>query len=87
MWVDTRAGKNDHTARSAVYAGISVHNSVNEELAKMGWHEVNDNHDALISFDILVERSTELMDYARLTEEEISRSVRNIFNKFDMVSR
>lgn len=154
MWVDTRGGENDNTERSAAYADISVHNSVNEELSKMGWQEVSDNPDALISYDILVERSTEqrsdpvysqpmtrsyynrftkrwstiyypsqfvgyqnyevpvkegtitisimdsrtdknvwqgwtteLMNYARLTDDEISRSVRNIFNKFDMASR
>ena len=154
MWVDTRASENDNTARSAAYADISVHNSVNGELRAMGWREVTDNPDALISYDILVERSTEQrsdpvysqpftrsyynrftkrwnriyypsqflgyqnydvpvkegtitisimdartdknvwqgwttesMNYTRLTDDEISRSVRNIFNKFDVASR
>ena len=31
--------------------------------------------------------TTENMNYSRLTNEEISRSVRNIFNKFDVASR
>lgn len=149
MWVDTRASENDSTVRSAAYADISMHNSVNEELSKMSWQEVNDNPDALISYDILVERSseqrsdavysqpftrryynrftrrwstiyypsrflgyenydvpvkegtitisimdartdkniwhgwtTETMNYAKLTDKEISRSVKNIFKKF-----
>ena len=154
MWVDTRASENDNTTRSAAYADISVHNSVNGELSRMGWQGVTDNPDAVISYDILVERSTdqrsdpvysqpftrsyynqftkrwntiyypsqflgyqnydvpvkegtitisimdartdkniwqgwttESMNYTRLTDDEISRSVRNIFNKFDVASR
>jgi hypothetical protein len=154
MWVDTRANENDNSERGSAYADISVHNSVNAELSKMGWREVSDNPDALVSYDVLVERSseqrsdpvysqpftrtyfnrftrrwntiyypsrfvgydtyqvpvkegtvtislmdaktdktiwqgwtTENMNYARLTDDEISRSVRNIFNKFDVASR
>ena len=154
MWVETRANENDKTERAAAFADISVHNAVNEELSKLGWQEVTDNPDALIGYDILVERSTEqrsdplysqsftrsyynrftgrwntiyypsqflgyqdyqvpvkegtvtisimdartdkniwqgwtteTMNYTRLTDDEISRSVRNIFNKFDVASR
>jgi hypothetical protein len=154
MWVETRSGETDNSARAAAFADISVHNSVNAELSKLGWQEVSDNPDALIGYDILVERSTEqrsdpvysqsftrsyynrftkrwstiyypsqfvgyqnyevpvkegtitisimdartdkniwqgwtseIMNYNRLTDDEISRSVRNIFNKFDMASR
>jgi hypothetical protein len=31
--------------------------------------------------------TTEQLNYSKLTDEEISRSVRNIFNKFDVASR
>jgi hypothetical protein len=154
MWVDTRANENDNSERTTAYADISVRNAVNAELNKMGWREVSDGPDALIGYDILVERSseqrndpvysqpvtrsyynrftrrwntiyypsqflgydtysvpvkegtvtisimdaktdksiwqgwtTENMNYSRLTEDEISRSVRHIFNKFDVASR
>ena len=59
MWVDTRSNENDNSARAAAYADISVRNSVNAALRKAGWREVTDNPDALVSYDILVERSTE----------------------------
>jgi hypothetical protein len=154
MWVDTRLNENDNSARAAAYADISVHNAVNNELNKLGWREVNSDPDALVSYDILVERSveqrsdpvytqpftrmyfnpytrrwstiyypsqfygyqnyqvpvkegtvtisimdsktdkivwqgwtTENLNYSRLTEDEINKSVRNIFNKFDVASR
>jgi len=154
MWVDTRANENDKSSKATAYADISIHNSVNAELNKLGWREVNDNPDALVSYDVLVERSidqrsdpvysrsftrmyynpytrrwgtiyypsqflgyqnyevpvkegtitisildshsdkivwqgwtTENLNYSRLTENEIDRSVRNIFNKFDVASR
>jgi hypothetical protein len=154
MWVETRAGENDSTQRASAYADIGVHNAVNAELRKMGWREVDDNPDALVGYDVLVERSseqrsdavysqpftrsyynrftrqwrtiyypsqflgydsyqvpvkegtitisimdarndktiwqgwtTENLNYSRLTDDEISRSVRNIFNKFDVASR
>lgn len=150
MWVDTRSGENDNTARAASYADISVHNAVNEALRNAGWREVNENPDALVSYDILVERTTERqsdavysqpftrsyfnprtrrwvsfyypsqflgyqtyevpvkegtitisiidaqsdkaiwqgwttenMNYSRFTDDEIHRSVKNIFRKFD----
>jgi|SRR5436190_9287432 len=154
MWVDTRANENDKSSKATAYADISIHNSVNAELSKLGWREVNDNPDALVSYDVLVERSvdqradpvysrsftrmyynpytrrwgtiyypsqflgyenyevpvkegtitisildshsdkivwqgwtTENLNYSHLTENEIDRSVRNIFNKFDVASR
>ncbi len=154
MWVDTRANENDNAARTTAYADISVRNAANAELQRMGWREVSENPDALVGYDILVERSVEQrsdpvysqpftrmyynpytrrwgriyypsqfvgyqtygvpvregtvtisivdaksdkvvwqgwtaenMNYSRLTEDEISRSVRNIFNKFDVAAR
>ena len=59
MWVDTRMNESDNSARASAYADISVRNAVNAALRKAGWQEVTDNPDALISYDILVERSTE----------------------------
>jgi hypothetical protein len=151
MWVDTRSNENDNSARAAAYADISVRNAVNAELRKAGWMEVSENPDALLSYDILVERTTERqsdpvysqpftrtyynprtrrwatfyypsqflgyqnyevpvkegtitisihdaqsdkavwqgwtsenMNYSRFTDEEIRRSVKNIFRKFDV---
>jgi hypothetical protein len=127
---------------------------VNAELNKLGWREVSDNPDAFVSYDILVERTTEHrsdpvysrpftrmyynpfarrwstiyypsqfigyqnyeapvkegtvtisitdsksdkvvwqgwttenLNYSRITDAEIDKSVRNIFNKFDVASR
>jgi len=59
MWVDTRASENDESKRATAYADISLHNAVNEELDKWGWKEVSDNPDVIVSYDVLVERSTE----------------------------
>lgn len=151
MWVDTRSNENDNSARAAAYADISVRNAVNAELRKAGWMEVSENPDALLSYDILVERTTERqsdpvysqpftrtyynprtrrwatfyypsqflgyqnyevpvkegtitisihdaqsdkavwqgwtsesMNYSRFTDDEIRRSVKNIFRKFDV---
>ncbi len=150
MWVDTRASETDNSERPSSYADIPVRNAVNNELRSMGWREVSDNPDALLSYDILVERSveqkndpvysrpvtrsfynpytrrwstiyypsqflgyqsyevpvkegtvtisiidarndktvwqgwtTETMNYNRFSSDEIARSVRSIFNKFD----
>jgi Domain of unknown function (DUF4136) len=154
MWVDTKANENDNSAKPTAYVDMSVKNAVNAELNKLGWREVSNNPDAFVSYDILVERSTEqrsdavysrpftriyynprarhwgtiyypsqfvgyqsyeipvkegtvtisIMDsntdkivwqgwttenlnYARITDDEINKSVRNIFNKFDVASR
>lgn len=59
MWVETRASENDSAERAHAYADISVHNAVNAELRKLGWQEVTQDPDALVSYDILVERSIE----------------------------
>ena len=154
MWVDTKVNENDKSQRAMAYADISVRNAVNAELRKTGWKEVSDNPDVLVSYDVLVEKTTEQrsdpvytqpytrmyynpysrrwstiyypsqfvgydnynepvkqgtitismvdantdklawqgwttenLNYNRLTTDEISRSVRNIFNKFDVASR
>ncbi len=149
MWVDTRASENDNTVRGISYADISVRNAVNAALRQKGWTEVSNDPDALLSYDVLVERTTEqksdpvytqsftrsyynpytrrwstiyypsqflgydtyqvpvkegtvtisvmdartdraiwqgwtteTLNYSRLTDDEVSRSVRNIFRKF-----
>ena len=56
MWVDTRNTENDESARAAQFAEISVRNYVNSELKDLGWKEVTENPDALVSYDFLVER-------------------------------
>ena len=59
MWVDVKANENDASSRATAFADLSVHNSVNAELNKWGWHEVTDNPDVLLSYDVLVERNVE----------------------------
>jgi len=56
MWVDTRNTQNNESTRDAQFAEISVRNYVNSELKEMGWKEVAENPDALVSYDFLVER-------------------------------
>jgi len=150
-WVETRANENDQSKRAMAYADVNVRNAVNAELAEKGWREAANNPDALISYDVLVERTTEQqsspiysqpftriyynpfrrhwgtiyypsqfvgyqsyqvpvkegtvtitmtdaktdkivwqawtteqLNYANLTTDEINKSVRNIFKKFDV---
>lgn len=59
MWVNTRASENDESQRATAYADISIHNAVNPELNNIGWKEVTENPDVLISYDVLVERNSE----------------------------
>ena len=59
MWVDLKASEDDASSRATSFADISVHNSVNEELQRWGWREVNENPDVLVSYDVVVERNVE----------------------------
>ncbi len=59
-WIDTRATESDESKRATAYADIAVHNATDAELAKWGWTEVTDNPDVLISYDVFVERNTEV---------------------------
>jgi len=56
-WIDENNGKkgtaNDLEERS-------VHEAVSKELVNSGWKEVTNNPDVLISYDVLVERTTKL---------------------------
>jgi hypothetical protein len=58
MWVQTHAGQEDHSTPTS-FAEISIHNAVNQALAKEGWQEVNVNPDVFVAYDILVEKNVE----------------------------
>lgn len=154
MWVDTRYNQNDNTTRPTSYGDISVRNAANAELSNVGWREVSDNPDILLSYDVLVNNTTirksdpvytqsysrtyynprlrrwgtiyypseflgynnydvplkegtitltftdantdkvvlqgwttEELNYSRITTEEITSSVKNIFKKLDLASK
>jgi hypothetical protein len=154
MWVDTKYNQNDNTPRPSTYGDISVRNAANAELRNLGWTEVTDNPDILMSYDVLVNNTTvrksdpvytqsytrtyynprlrswgtiyypseflgynnydvplkegtitltftdantdkvvlqgwttEEVNYSRLTPEEITASVKNIFSKLDLASK
>ena len=57
-WVQTRTNQDDNRNVSA-FATQNIHDAVKVELAKQGWNEVKDNPDLLLSYDILVEKSTD----------------------------
>lgn len=59
-WADTRASEDDDSKRTTAYADISIHNAVNAELKKWGWTEVTENPDVFVTYDILVEGSTDI---------------------------
>jgi hypothetical protein len=56
-WVVTSSIEGTESDRATQFADISVRNAVNAELRSQGWTEVASNADALVSYDILVERS------------------------------
>ncbi len=58
MWVDTRYSETDNRQRPVSYADITVRNAANAELKKAGWSEVAYNPDVLVSYDVLVEKTT-----------------------------
>lgn len=57
MWVVTSASEGSEEARTTQFADISVRNAVNTELRSQGWKEVNEHPDALVGYDIFVERT------------------------------
>jgi len=59
MWVDTKENDQDNAARPTAYVDLSMRQAVNQQLAKKGWKEVNQHPDVLLSYEVLVERSTE----------------------------
>lgn len=56
-WVETKDSKND-SAKTKVsdLTEKKIRDAVNAELARAGWRESNQRPDALISYDVLVER-------------------------------
>ena len=88
MWVDIKGGENDESRRATSFADLSVHNAVNDELQRWGWREVTEaeNPDALVSYDILVERNVETQSdpvysqpYSRLYYNRYTRRWSNIY--------
>ena len=59
MWVETQRDRNDGRANASAFAEAAIHNAANAELNKRGWREVNSNPDVLLSYDILVQRSSQ----------------------------
>ena len=59
MWVETQRDQNDKRSHASAFAEAAIHNAANAELDKRGWREVNSNPDVLLSYDILVQRSTQ----------------------------
>ncbi|AEV98618.1 hypothetical protein A4D02_21265 [Niastella koreensis] len=58
-WVDTKENEQDNVAKPTAYLDISMRKTVNQQLAKKGWKETDQHPDVLISYEVLVERSTE----------------------------
>ena len=59
MWVETQRDENDKRANASAFAEAAIHNAANAELEKRGWREVTRDPDVLLSYDILVHRSTQ----------------------------
>jgi hypothetical protein len=57
-WVQTRANQDDNRNITA-FAEQNIHEAVKAELVKKGWLEEKENPDLLLSYDILVEKSTD----------------------------
>lgn len=67
MWVQTRADQDDNRNATA-FAETAIHNAVRDQLSREGWMEVRENPDALLSYDILVERSNQTQSQAVYTQ-------------------
>jgi Domain of unknown function (DUF4136) len=80
MWIDTRENESDVSKRGMAYADISIHNAVNGQLNSRGWKEVTDNPDILISYDVLVERTTEVQREP-VYSQPFTRSYYNPYSK------
>ncbi len=59
LWVNTAKDQDDKKTRPNSFADISVRNEANKALTLVGWKEVTENPDILLSYDILVERTTQ----------------------------
>jgi hypothetical protein len=57
-WVETKENTNDSSkARVSDLTERRIREAVNAEMAKTGWREVKNRPDALLSYDVLVEKS------------------------------
>ena len=56
-WVEKPEEKEIKKTRRNELTEASIHNSVNEQLQKIGWKEVNNNPDIMINYELLVERT------------------------------
>ncbi|MEO7308141.1 MAG: DUF4136 domain-containing protein [Ferruginibacter sp.] len=56
-WVDKPEEKEAKNARRNELTEANIRNSVNEQLQKIGWKEVNKNPDVMVNYELLVERT------------------------------
>jgi Domain of unknown function (DUF4136) len=56
-WVEKPESKEAKKARRNGLTETNVRNSVNEQLQKIGWKEVNKNPDIMVNYELLVERT------------------------------
>jgi hypothetical protein len=57
VWIDHNSGKK---GKGNDLEEQNVHSAVTKELQKSGWKEVKNNPDIVVSYDVLVERSTRM---------------------------
>jgi hypothetical protein len=56
-WVEKPAEKESKKARRNELTEANIRNSVNEQLQKLGWKEVNANPDVMVNYELLVEKT------------------------------
>ena len=56
-WVDKEEEKGTKNAGKNALTEANMRNSVNEQLQKIGWTEVNKNPDIMVNYELLVERT------------------------------
>ena len=56
-WVEKPEDKETQKSRRNELTEANVRNSVNEQLQKIGWKEVNANPDVMVNYELLVERT------------------------------
>src|SRR5258705_12520532 len=54
-WVDKPGQKETKNARGNELTEANIRNSVNEQLQKLGWKEVNKHPDVMLNYELLVE--------------------------------
>ena len=56
-WVDKPVTEESKQSRRNELTEANIRNSVNEQLQKIGWKEVNANPDVMVNYELLVERT------------------------------